>query len=143
MKRPHERKDHVENRNHCREHAPEPQVATIAPEVAGRIVRLPVVDNQLVRRGDLLMEIDPTDYAIALRLAEATLDQARVDADNAQREAMRRRRFRDRRSASNGGRSSIPVPSLRRRAAARRWRASTGCVSIWSGRRSAHRSTDG
>src|SRR5258705_2776608 len=66
-------------------------VVAIAPEVAGRIVRLPVVDNQLVRRGDLLMEIDPTDYAIALRLAEATLEQARVDADNAQREARRRR----------------------------------------------------
>jgi RND family efflux transporter MFP subunit len=66
-------------------------VVTIAPEVAGRIVRLPVVDNQLVRRGDLLMEIDPTNYAIALRLAQATLEQAQVDADNAQREAGRRR----------------------------------------------------
>jgi len=66
-------------------------VVTIAPEVAGRIVRLPVVDNQLVRRGDLLMEIDPTDYAIALRLAEATLERAQVAADNAQREARRRR----------------------------------------------------
>jgi len=66
-------------------------VVTMAPEVAGRIVQLPVVDNQFVRRGDLLMEIDPTDYAISLRLAEATFEQARVDADNAKREASRRR----------------------------------------------------
>jgi RND family efflux transporter MFP subunit len=66
-------------------------IVTIAPEVAGRVVQLPVADNQFVRRGDLLMEIDPTDYAIALRLAEATLEQVRVDADNAQREARRRR----------------------------------------------------
>jgi RND family efflux transporter MFP subunit len=66
-------------------------VATIAPEVAGRIVQLPVVDNQLVRRGDLLLEIDPTNYAIAVRLAEAALTQAEVDAANAQRESKRRR----------------------------------------------------
>ena len=66
-------------------------VATIAPEVAGRIVQLPVVDNQLVGRGDLLMEIDPTNYALAVRLAEARLQQAQVDAANAEREARRRR----------------------------------------------------
>ena len=66
-------------------------VATIAPEVAGRIVRLPVADNQFVRRGDLLLEIDPTNFAIAVRLAEAALEQSRVAAANAAREANRRR----------------------------------------------------
>jgi RND family efflux transporter MFP subunit len=66
-------------------------VATMAPEVAGRIVQLPVADNQFVHRGDLLMEIDPTNYAIAVRLGEATLTQAKVDSDNAAREASRRR----------------------------------------------------
>ena len=65
-------------------------VVTIAPEVAGRIVELPVVDNQLVHRGDLLMEIDPTDYRIAVHLAEASAKQAEVDAQNAAREAKRR-----------------------------------------------------
>src|ERR1700688_4588004 len=40
-------------------------VVTMAPEVAGRIVELPVADNQLVHKGDLLMVIDPTDYLIA------------------------------------------------------------------------------
>jgi RND family efflux transporter MFP subunit len=65
-------------------------VVTIAPQVAGRIVELPVVDNQLVRRGDLLMEIDPTDYRIAVHLAEASATQAEVDAQNAEREAKRR-----------------------------------------------------
>jgi multidrug resistance efflux pump len=39
----------------------------MAPEVAGRIVGLPVVDNQYVRKGDLLVEIDPTNYQIAVR----------------------------------------------------------------------------
>ena len=65
-------------------------VVTIAAEVAGRIVELPVVDNQLVHRGDLLMVIDPTDYRIAVRLAEASAKQAEVDAQNAEREANRR-----------------------------------------------------
>ncbi|MBV8111746.1 MAG: biotin/lipoyl-binding protein, partial [Hyphomicrobiales bacterium] len=32
---------------------------TMAPEVAGRIVELPVVDNQFVAKGELLMVIDP------------------------------------------------------------------------------------
>jgi RND family efflux transporter MFP subunit len=65
-------------------------VVKMAPEVAGRIVELPVADNQLVHKSDLLMVIDPTDYAIAVDLAEAAVTQARANADNAEREAHRR-----------------------------------------------------
>jgi multidrug resistance efflux pump len=32
-------------------------IVKIAPEVAGRIVELPVADNQFVHKGDLLMVI--------------------------------------------------------------------------------------
>jgi len=46
-------------------------VATMAPEVAGRIIKLPVADNQFVHKGDDLFEIDPADYQIALEQAEA------------------------------------------------------------------------
>ena len=55
-------------------------VVTKAPEVAGRIVELPVGANQLVRKGDVLVVIDPTDYQIAVRLAEATVQQAQANA---------------------------------------------------------------
>jgi multidrug resistance efflux pump len=65
-------------------------VVTIAPEVAGRIVQLPIADNQLVRKGDLLMQIDPTNYRIAVNLAEAAVQQAQINAQNAAREAQRR-----------------------------------------------------
>jgi multidrug resistance efflux pump len=65
-------------------------VVTMAPQVAGQIVKLPVTDNQFVHKGDLLMLIDPTDYKIAVGLAEATVTQARADAANAEREAQRR-----------------------------------------------------
>src|ERR1700677_3079917 len=37
-------------------------VVTMAPEISGRIVELPVVDNQFVHKGDLLLAIDPTNY---------------------------------------------------------------------------------
>jgi multidrug resistance efflux pump len=66
-------------------------VVTIAPQIAGQIVALPVADNQLVRKGQLLMVIDPTNYKIAVSLAEAAVQQAQVNAENAAREAERRR----------------------------------------------------
>ncbi len=65
-------------------------VVTMAPEIAGRITRLPLADNQYVRKGDLLIEIEPTDYAIAVDNAQANLDQARDNAANKQAEAKRR-----------------------------------------------------
>ena len=56
-------------------------VVTMAPEVAGRIVRLPAGDNQLVHRGDVLFEIEPSDYRIALEGAQAQMqrDAAALD----------------------------------------------------------------
>jgi multidrug resistance efflux pump len=68
-------------------------VVTLAPEVAGRIVELPIIDNQLVRKDQLLMVIEPTDYAIAVKLAEATVEQVRANADNLNVEAQRRQRL--------------------------------------------------
>jgi multidrug resistance efflux pump len=65
-------------------------VVTIAPQVAGQTVQLPVADNQFVHKDDLLMVIDPTNYKIAVSLAEAAVQQAQVTAENAEREAKRR-----------------------------------------------------
>ena len=57
-------------------------VVTMAPEVAGRIVELHVVDNGYVHKGDLLMVIDPTNYAIAVSQAEAAVQQAQASVQN-------------------------------------------------------------
>jgi multidrug resistance efflux pump len=65
-------------------------VVTMAPEVAGQIVELPVADNQFVHKGDLLMVIDPTNYAIAVKLAEAAVAQAKADAQDKEAESVRR-----------------------------------------------------
>ena len=57
-------------------------VVTKAPEVAGRIVELHVADNEYVRKGDLLMVIDPTNYTIAVSQAEAAVQQAQASIQN-------------------------------------------------------------
>ena len=57
-------------------------VVTMAPEVSGRIVDLPVADNQFIRKNDLLMVIDPTNYTIAVNLAEAAVQQAQASIQN-------------------------------------------------------------
>jgi multidrug resistance efflux pump len=41
----------------------------IAPRVSGPIIRVAVHDNQEVKKGDLLFEIDPADFQARLNLA--------------------------------------------------------------------------
>jgi multidrug resistance efflux pump len=57
-------------------------VVTMAPEVAGRIVALPVSDNKYVHKGDLLMEVDPTNYSIAVNQAKAAVQQAQANVQS-------------------------------------------------------------
>jgi multidrug resistance efflux pump len=68
-------------------------VVTMAPGVSGHVVELPVADNQLVHKGDLLMIIDPARYRIAVRLAEAAVQQAQFTAHNLEAEAKRRKKL--------------------------------------------------
>ncbi|RXN90630.1 multidrug export protein EmrA [Achromobacter aloeverae] len=63
----------------------EGNAVTIAPKVGGYVVQLSVDDNTRVKKGDLLLRIDPRDYvaardqALAQRaLAAAQLNQART-----------------------------------------------------------------
>jgi len=50
-------------------------VIQIAPRVSGPIVDLPIKDNQFVKAGDLLFQIDPRTYQAALDQAKAQLDE--------------------------------------------------------------------
>ena len=70
-------------------------VVTLAPEVSGQVVALPITDNQLVHKGDLLMTIDKRDYDIAVKLADANVAQAKADYENKQVEAKRRAQLTD------------------------------------------------
>jgi membrane fusion protein, multidrug efflux system len=54
---------------------------SINARVAGQVVEIAVVDNQRVRRGQLLFRIDPEPYQIAVDQAEAQLGSARLQID--------------------------------------------------------------
>jgi multidrug resistance efflux pump len=53
------------------------QVVQIAPRVSGPLVRVPVQNNQLVKKGDLLFEIDPSTFQATVNLARAQFDNMR------------------------------------------------------------------
>ncbi|HEY1773205.1 MAG TPA: HlyD family secretion protein [Gammaproteobacteria bacterium] len=51
----------------------------VAPQVAGRVLTVPVVQNQSVSAGQVLLSIDPQPFQIALDQANAKLDTVRND----------------------------------------------------------------
>jgi membrane fusion protein, multidrug efflux system len=87
-------------------------VVSIAPRVAGQVAAVHVLDNEMVRSNELLVEIDPADYStvaaqkqsstdaaeanyktmlaaldlmtVKVATAQATADQSKADADAAQ-----------------------------------------------------------
>lgn len=50
----------------------------ISPRVGGYVVRVLVEDNQVVRAGETLLVLDPTDYEVAVASAEANLAAAQA-----------------------------------------------------------------
>lgn len=63
----------------------EGHIITVAPRVSGPVIRLLIDDNQKVKKGDLLLEIDPKDYEVKLKQTLAKLEEAKAalgSADN-------------------------------------------------------------
>ena len=60
-------------------------VVPIVAQVKGRVIEVPVANNQVVKKGDVLFRIDPTPYASEVRALEAQLvsDEAKVGAERA------------------------------------------------------------
>ncbi|TGV23988.1 HlyD family secretion protein [Mesorhizobium sp. M4B.F.Ca.ET.143.01.1.1] len=54
---------------------------SIASDTAGRIVKVGIADNQLVKQGDVLFAVDPESYRIALAQAEAAVATARLNVE--------------------------------------------------------------
>ncbi len=54
-------------------------VTFVAPRVAGQISRVLVDDNNRVRKGDLLAELDKEPYQVALSEKQAAVDTAQAD----------------------------------------------------------------
>jgi RND family efflux transporter MFP subunit len=65
-------------------------VVQIAPDVSGVITEVRVKDNQPVKRGDVLLVIDPERYRLTVSQAEANVRGAVSDLEQRQREFERR-----------------------------------------------------
>jgi RND family efflux transporter MFP subunit len=65
-------------------------IITVAPDVSGAVVAMPVVDNQFVHQGDLVMQIDPSHYQIAVEQANATVAQRKTELQMRRDDAARR-----------------------------------------------------
>jgi membrane fusion protein (multidrug efflux system) len=58
-------------------------IVSISPKVSGQISNVLVEDNQDVKKGDLLVTIDPNDYQARVNTYEAALQVARAEAEKA------------------------------------------------------------
>ena len=65
-------------------------IVNLAPEVSGRITKLHVSDNETVRKGDVLYEIDPVDYQVEVAMAQANVNSKLADLKLKQEAATRR-----------------------------------------------------
>lgn len=70
-------------------------IIQVAPDVSGLITEVDVNDNQQVKAGQTLFVIDQARYTLALRTAEATVQQHRATLDQARREDARNRQLGD------------------------------------------------
>ena len=82
------------------------QIIQITPRVSGPLVQLPILDNQFVKKGELLFEIDPRTFEAALDLAKADLATAKVKLDNARSEE---KQFRAAAAQASGAVSKIEL----------------------------------
>lgn len=62
---------------------------TVKPQVEGRLLSITYQEGGVVRRGQLLAEIDPRPFRIALEQAKATLLRDRAQLENSQRDLER------------------------------------------------------
>lgn len=60
-------------------------IIQISPKAAGYIAKIHVRSNQDVKAGDLLIEIDPRDYEVRVRQAQAALDAGLARENEARR----------------------------------------------------------
>lgn len=81
--------DHYELAPWTRDGRVRANVVQIAPDVSGLVTEVTVQDNQRVRAGQLLFEVDQARYALALRQAQAAVESQKVALAQAKREDAR------------------------------------------------------
>jgi RND family efflux transporter MFP subunit len=90
------------------------RIAKVGPVVPGRVTKVLVKEGQIVKQGDVLLELDVTDQraAAATLRARALASEARVTASRAQVAELKQRLDRDRALAEQGTISRAPVDDL-------------------------------
>ena len=58
-------------------------VVPLAARVAGQIIAVPITENQMVHRGDLIAEIDPSDAQVKQAQSQSDLETAQAQAADA------------------------------------------------------------
>jgi membrane fusion protein (multidrug efflux system) len=58
------------------------QKVLITPDVSGKIIKVTVKEGQRVSTGDVLFQVDPVPYQLAVQQARAKLDDAKTTRDN-------------------------------------------------------------
>lgn len=53
-------------------------IAPVSTRINGTVIRINVEDNQTVKRGQILLQLDPRDYEVAVAQAKANLAQAKA-----------------------------------------------------------------
>src|SRR5207237_8722945 len=61
------------------------EIVQISPKAQGHVLKVHVTDNQQVKKGDLLAEIDPSDFQTRLEQARAALQEAEARQNAANR----------------------------------------------------------
>src|SRR5271163_4747948 len=54
-------------------------VTFVAPRVSGQVARVLVDDNNRVKKGDVLVELDPEPYQVQVNIEQAAVDSAQAD----------------------------------------------------------------
>jgi membrane fusion protein (multidrug efflux system) len=67
----------------------EGRIVRISPRVSGQVIALHVDDNDLVKAGDVLLEIDPADYQAKMDQAVAAVSAARSGVEQAKAAVLR------------------------------------------------------
>lgn len=65
-------------------------IINVAADVSGTVVAVPVRDNQQVKKGDLLLQIDPEHYEVAVKQAQALVASRKATWDMRKVNAKRR-----------------------------------------------------
>ena len=82
-------------------------VVLMVPKVPAYVSKLHVDDNSKVARGDLVVELDPRDFEVAVDIANADLKSAQANAENIKAQLLEQQAL--------VGRASLPSMAIRPR----------------------------